>query len=94
MTKLQVTRVTLVLGALFLMQTVAQADDPPPWLKQAAATSLPTYGKEVHAVVLHDESIKKIEEDGKIIPTTWWAVRILAREGRGMAKADEAYTTG
>lgn len=94
MTKLQVTRVTLVLGALFLMQTVAQADDPPPWLKQAAATSLPTYGKEVHAVVLHDESIKKIEEDGKIITTTWWAVRILAREGRGMAKADEAYNTG
>jgi hypothetical protein len=73
---------------------VALADEPPAWLKQASTASLPTYGKEVHAVVLHHESRKTIEEDGKIKTTTWWAVKILSREGRGNARASESYNTG
>ncbi|MFN0107701.1 MAG: DUF3857 domain-containing transglutaminase family protein [Blastocatellia bacterium] len=82
------------LGALLLMSATVFADDPPVWLKQAGAASLPTYGKEVRAVVLHDESIKKVEEDGRIVTTTLWAVKILSREGRGMASASESYNTG
>jgi hypothetical protein len=72
----------------------AKGDEPPPWLKQAASTSLPAYGKEVHAVALHDESRKTVEEDGKIVTTNWWAVKILSREGRGYARASENYNTG
>ena len=76
------------------VSVTAFADEPPAWLKQASTASLPTYGKDVHAVVLHDESRKTIEEDGKIKTTTWWAVKILSREGRGHATASEGYNTG
>src|SRR5262249_17185217 len=81
-------------SAAFRPNRPALADDPPAWLKQAAATNIPTYGKEVHAVVLHDESRKTVEEDGKIITTNWWAVKILSRAGRGYARASESYNTG
>src|SRR5215475_8268117 len=87
-------RLIACLSALLLMSAVAFADEPPPWLKQAASASLPAYGKEVHAVALHDESRKTVEEDGKIVTTTWWAVKILSREGRGYARASEGYNTG
>ncbi len=76
------------------MGAVAFADDPPPWLKQAASASLPVYDKEVRAVVLHDEARKTVEDDGKIVTTTWWAVKILSREGRTYARASESYNTG
>jgi hypothetical protein len=79
---------------ILTLSAVVFADEPPAWLKQTATTSLPTYGKDVHAVVLHDESRKTIEDDGKIKTTSWWAVKILSREGRGHARASESYNTG
>src|SRR5262249_16855250 len=87
-------RLIACLGALLWMSAVAFADEPPPWLKQAATTSLPAYGKEVHAVALHDESRNTVEQDRKIVTTTWWAVKILSREGRSYARASEGYRTG
>ncbi len=94
MTKKWFANLIVTLNLLLLMCAVAFADEPPAWLKQAATTNLPTYGKEVRGVVLHDESIKKVEEDGKIITTTLWAVKIVSREGRGLASASESYNTG
>lgn len=82
------------MGAILLMSAIVFADDAPAWLKQAAAVSVPNYGKEVQAVVLHDEARKTVEEDGRIKTTTWWAVKILAREGRGYARASVGYNTG
>ncbi|MDX2041199.1 MAG: DUF3857 domain-containing protein [Acidobacteriota bacterium] len=76
------------------LSAFAFADEPPAWLKQASTTSLPTYGKDVHAVVLHHESRKTIEEDGRIKTISLWAVKILSREGRGNASASESYNTG
>jgi len=87
-------RLIACLGALLWMNAVAFADEPPPWLKQAASTSLPAYGKEVHAVTLHDESRKTVEEDGRITTVTYYAVRILTREGRSHAEAAEGYHNG
>lgn len=87
-------RLIACLGLPLLISAVALADDPPPWLKQAASTELPAYGKEVRAVVLHDESRKAVGDDGKIVTTTWGAVKILSREGRGYARASEGYITG
>src|SRR5574341_1300885 len=54
--------------AAFLLNTIvsAKGDEAPAWLRQAASASVPSYGKEVHAVVLHDESRKTVEEDGRI----------------------------
>src|SRR5262249_18732472 len=87
-------RLIACLGALLWMNAVAFADEPPPWLKQAASTSLPAYGKEVHSVTLHDESRKTVEEDGRIRTVTYYAVRILTREGRSHAEAAEGYHNG
>jgi len=87
-------RLIACLGLTLLMSAAAFADEPPPWLKQAASTELPAYGKEVRAVVLHDESRKTVGDDGKIVTTTWWAVKILSREGRGYARASDSYITG
>ena len=82
------------LGVLLMLSRAAVADDPPAWLKQAASTTSPSYGKEVKAVVLHHEQRKNVEEDGRITTTTWYAVRILAREGREEAIAHAVYNTG
>jgi len=85
------------LGAPFLitvMSVIAFADDPPAWLKQAASMNVPSYGKEVRAVVLHDELRKTIGDDGKITTVNYYAVRILSREGRGYAEATQDYNTG
>lgn len=87
-------RLIACLGALLLMSAAAFADEPPPWLKQSASATPPTYDKEVRAVVLHDEARKTVGEDGKIITTNWRAVKILSRDGRGYARAIESYNTG
>src|SRR5215510_11853892 len=87
-------RLIACLGLTLLMGATAFADEPPPWLKQAASKELPAYGKEVRAVVLHDEERKTVGDDGKIVTITWWAVKILSREGRGNARASESYITG
>jgi hypothetical protein len=72
----------------------AKGDEAPAWLRQAASITVPAYGKDVHAVTLHDESRKTVEEDGRITTVTYYAVRILAREGRRHAEAHEFYNNG
>jgi uncharacterized protein DUF3857/transglutaminase superfamily protein len=72
----------------------AKGDEAPAWLRQAASITVPTYGKDVHAVTLHHEARKTVEEDGRITTVTYYAVRILTREGRRHAKAVEGYNNG
>ncbi len=72
---------------------VLAGDDAPAWLRQAASASVPTYNKDVPAVVLLDESRLSIDDSGKITRTTTYAVRILTREGRGYASGSSGYTT-
>lgn len=71
----------------------AGGDEVPAWLQQAAAQRVPAYGKDVKAVVLLDESVVSIGEDGRITTTNNYAVRILAHEGREEAMAREFYMT-
>ena len=74
--------------------TTAGGDDAPPWLRQATNTpSASTYGKDVPAVVLLDESKVTVEDDGRVVTTNYYAVRILTREGRGAATGREVYLT-
>lgn len=87
-------RFFVTIFAAFLFNSIAVADEPPAWLKEAAATNVPAYSKEVHAVVLRHESRKTVGEDGRILTTTWWAVKILSRDGRNYAAAGEDYNTG
>jgi hypothetical protein len=69
------------------------AEEAPQWLQQAAALKVPTYDKEVPAVVLRTEENIVLNSDGRLITNTIYAVRILSREGRGLADAVELYLT-
>jgi hypothetical protein len=83
--------------ALIMAATAAPAfaagEDVPQWLLQAAATSIPAYAKDVPAVVLLNDQTTTIGEDGRIVTTTTYAVRILTREGRALAVASQGYAT-
>jgi hypothetical protein len=86
--------VSVFLAACLQAGAAAKGDEAPAWLRQAASITVPTYGKDVRAVTLHDESRKTVEEDGRITTVTYYAVRILTREGRGHAEAHEFYYNG
>lgn len=68
-------------------------DDVPQWLQQAAGSQAPSYEKDVPAVVLLDEQVVTVGEDGRVTTTTTYAVRVLVREGRVLAQANEFYET-
>lgn len=77
--------------ALLLLASPAAADEPPPWVQQAAAIKVPAYDKDVPAVVLIDESLTSINSDGRETEVYNHAVRILRREGRGYAAGQVGY---
>ncbi|HYG79992.1 MAG TPA: DUF3857 and transglutaminase domain-containing protein [Pyrinomonadaceae bacterium] len=85
----------LSLFALILLSASAAfaGEEAPPWLEQAAQQKVPTYNKDVPAVVLLDESSVTVGEDGRVTTTNTYAVRILRREGREEAVARELYMT-
>ena len=90
------SRVLMVCFIVLLVTVPAIAaagDEAPSWLKEAAAVQVPTYEKDVPAVVLRREQTVTVGNDGKVTSTTMFAVRILTREGRGYAHAIEYYLT-
>ena len=89
------SRIIFLCLAVSLTSIAARAgDDPPKWLKRAAAATTPVYGKDVPAVVLFDESNVDVGDGGRIETTNRYAVKILTREGRNEAIASEIYNTG
>jgi len=68
-------------------------DEVPQWLQQAAALAPPVYDKDVPAVVLLNDQKITVSEDGHVVRTRTFAVRIINREGRGEAIAREVYQT-
>ncbi len=86
--------VSICLAACLQAAAAAKGDEAPAWLRQAASATVPTYGKDVHAVTLHNESRKTVEDDGRITTASYYAVRILTREGRDYAQAREDYNNG
>ena len=87
-----VSHLTCSLTFIFLVAlSVFGGDTPPSWMKQAAASSLPTYDKEVSAVVLYNEKIVTLSSDNLLVTTENYAVKILAREGRRNAVATALY---
>ena len=78
---------------VFATTVFAAGDDVPAWLRAAAASSPPTYDKDVPAVVLLNDQRITVAEDGRVITTRNYAVRILIREGREEAVAREIYQT-
>jgi hypothetical protein len=86
--------VSICLAACLQAGAAAKSDETPAWLSQSASITVPTYGKDVHAVTLRHEARKTVEEDGRITTVTYYAVRILTREGRRYAMASEGYNNG
>ena len=61
----QLLIVTAIAFAPGLRSVNARAgDDAPPWLRAAAGASITTFQKDVPAVVLADESVVTIDDDG------------------------------
>ena len=87
---LRVTGLFFLTAVLFI-PAVASNDEAPSWLQQALAVKVPTYDREVPAVVLQNDQAVTVGQDGQVTTTTTYAVRILAREGRGYAKALQFY---
>ena len=92
-----IAQLALVIGlalALGLISVNARTgDDAPAWLRAAAGLTIPPYQKDVPAVVLADESVVTIDEDGRMIRSDFYAVKVLTREGRDEAVAHAVYNT-
>jgi len=83
-----------VLGLLLLAvpaKAAVAGDEAPVWVQQAATLKVPSYEKDVPAVVLVNERIVTIDSDGRITETLNYAVRVLQREGRQFADGHVVY---
>lgn len=83
--------------AVFDAQTHAATtsnDDAPAWLRQAATIPTPILKvKDVPALVLNDEATMTVGEDGRIMMTATYSIRVLTREGRYYARVSLPYET-
>ncbi|HEY2971682.1 MAG TPA: DUF3857 domain-containing protein [Pyrinomonadaceae bacterium] len=89
-------KVTVLCGVLLLTAGATLAspvEEAPQWLQQAAAIKVPAYDKEVPAVVLRSDQDVVVNSEGRIITTTTYAIRVLTRDGRAFAGAEEMYLT-
>ena len=86
-------RFLVLIGVLMVSFAGARAsgDDAPAWLRQAANLTIPTYDKDVTAVVLVDDGTISVSDDGRTVKVYNFAVRILRRDGRGYAQARVGY---
>jgi hypothetical protein len=66
-------------------------DQAPQWLQQAAQMNLPTYDKNVQAVVLVDDGAVTVSPDGRVTKVQNYAIRILQHEARERAVTQVAY---
>ncbi len=78
-------------GGAATVATAATGDEVPAWFLQSRSVQIPTYEKDVKAVVLHKDSVVNVGSDGKSVTTSTYVVRILTREGRKEAVAVEPY---
>jgi hypothetical protein len=76
---------------LFSVSGHAFGDNAPSWLQQVARKNVPSYDKQVPAVILHNEESVSLNSDGKLVTVENYAVKILTREGRGYAVARALY---
>ncbi len=90
----KIFQLALTLVLVFIASApVFAGDDVPAWLQQAASMPSPAYDKDVPAVVLLNDQKITVGEDGRVVTTRTYAVRILTREGRAEAIAREIYQT-
>ena len=87
-----ISRFFFLIVGISLFATAAYADSQPPaWMKQAAASSVPSYPKDVPAVALHQEQQVTLGSDGKLVTVENYAVKLLSRDGWYAAVARAFY---
>lgn len=86
-------RLTALLSVLVfaVSASAAPGDETPQWVQQAVTIKVPTYEKDVPAVVLLDEESTTIGSDGKVNEVYNFAIRVLRREGREYAEGHVGY---
>ena len=72
----------LLAAAVFLGAPGAALADAPAWLREAAAQPLPVYPKDTPAVLLFDDQVTTVRENGEIETVYHRAYKILKTEGR------------
>ena len=87
----QFSRFLFLIGFALLLCGDISAQSVPNWMRQAASGGVPTYEKNIKAVVLHNEQQLTLGSDGKLVTTENRAIKILTREGRREAVAHALY---
>src|SRR5271165_4516897 len=59
--------------------------DPPQWGLEAYKTRTPDYAKDAAAVILYDEYVETVDDQGRAVEREREAIRILKPQGRGNA---------
>lgn len=80
--------------ALFCPLLALAGEDAPGWLKDVAASALPSYGPKVNSIVLLNEENNVVAADGRVTATTRTAIRILNRAGGDVAFFEQYNNTG
>jgi hypothetical protein len=78
-------------GARSVLTATPDDKSAPQWLQSAARSAVPTYQKDVPAVVLSKDTSVTVGPDGTLTTTERWAVKVLTRNGRGYADAHASY---
>ena len=81
----------ILFASVFSANAFAIGDGVPAWMRQAASVNPPTYEKNVQAVVLLNDQQVALGNDGKLVTTENYAVKILTREGKSKAVASAYY---
>ena len=85
--------VALLAGIALAAPVRSFAADPPAWLREMARAPVAPQGPSIPAVILVNDQRVTIEDDGRIVTNTSYAVRILTRSGRAAASGTEVYRT-
>lgn len=81
----------ILLLALFIcLSGLAQAEVPE-WLRNLARQPAKTYADDVNAVILLDDNVTTVKENGDLLKRGRLVVRILRPEGRGWADYEVGY---
>jgi len=87
-------RILLICVILAAGASLRAADKAPDWVQELSSRALPTYGPEVHSVMLLDEARTAIDPSGHRESHLRQAVRIVTVEGRNDAVAAIEYLKG
>ena len=75
----------LFLSALFLLAPALVAADVPDWVRVLAKQPAKTYADDVQGVILLQEQITTVKENGEIVQQGRLAIRVLTPDGRELA---------